>query len=91
MRETAQAQSDLVLGTVQDKGSAEQAILDVRQTLAAVSADPEPFPRVCFGSVVKTQRDTFNVTQFSKGQKPTQAPWRQARTVSCFLPQGSLA
>lgn len=91
MRETAQAQSDLVLETVQDKGSTEQAILDMRQTLEAVSTDLEPFPRVCFGSVIKTQRDTFNVTHFSKGQRPTQAPWQQSRIVSCFLLQDSLA
>ncbi|XP_039693660.1 interactor of HORMAD1 protein 1 [Pteropus medius] len=39
LRETAQAQSDLVLETVQDKGSTEQAILDMRRTLEARQAE----------------------------------------------------
>lgn len=48
VQETAQAQSDLVLETAQDKGNMEQAILEMQKRFEAVSVDPDPFPQVCF-------------------------------------------
>lgn len=47
VQETVQAQSDLLLGTVHDKGNMEQVILEIRKRFEAVSVDPNLFPQVC--------------------------------------------
>lgn len=93
MQETAQAQSDLVLETVQDKGSMEQAILEMQKRFDAVSVDRNPFPQVCFWLfVTKAQKDTFDVANFQPRSEAiaTQAPWLLARVEYSFS-QGSPA
>lgn len=48
VQETVQAQSDLVLGTVHDKGNMEQVVLEIQKRFEAVSVDPSFFHQVCF-------------------------------------------
>lgn len=93
-----QAQRDLVVGTVHDKGNMEQVILEIQKRFEAVSVDPNLFPQVCFWlkslsdtKVSLSPRDTFKVAIcFSQEQKPDRSPV-MTKVKATFLLEGSLA